>query len=174
MEAVDKVLIADEALAAIVSACAAGYPAEVCGLVGGRGAYLVEAVPVPNVTVPAPGSCGFLMDSRAQFRATRTIEGAGLDVAGIYHSHPRASAVPSDGDVRLAAYPDVAHVIVSLLDPDAPVVRAWRIIDGKVDEIELRVDPCLEAARYARGEITEDEFRHMSAVLAASQGPATH
>ncbi len=132
--------IAAEALRVIVDACRAGYPAEVCGLIGGREGRLEHAFPVPNVADPDPGRCGFVMESRGQLRAMTEIEDAGLELAGIYHSHPRDPAVPSEGDVHLAAYPDAIHVIVSLVDPRAPSARAWRIADGAAAEVTLDRD----------------------------------
>jgi proteasome lid subunit RPN8/RPN11 len=46
-------------------------------------------------------------------------------------------AYPSRTDVELAAYPEAAYLILSLADPDAPVLRAFRIRDGQVDEERL-------------------------------------
>ena len=64
---------------------------------------------------------------------------------GIVHSHTRTPARPSATDIRQAFYPDALYVLVSLAadeaDPtgDAPSVRAWRIVDGQVYEVELTV-----------------------------------
>ena len=58
---------------------------------------------------------------------------------GIYHSHPRSPAEPSQTDINLASYPHWRYLIVSLEHPDAPVVRAWRIADGQVKEEEIVV-----------------------------------
>ena len=44
-------------------------------------------------------------------------------------------------DVELAAYPDAAYLILSLADPHAPVLRAFRIRDGQVDEEPVEVSP---------------------------------
>ncbi|HLF41325.1 MAG TPA: M67 family metallopeptidase [Acidimicrobiia bacterium] len=133
-----EVAISADALALVVEHCRAEYPAEVCGFVGARDGVLVRAFPVPNVARPTPGKCGFLMDSTAQFRAMRQMEDTGLELGAIYHSHPAAPAIPSDGDVRLAAYPEAAHLVVSLLERDQPVVRAWQISDGRAQELPLR------------------------------------
>jgi proteasome lid subunit RPN8/RPN11 len=46
-------------------------------------------------------------------------------------------AYPSRTDVELAAYPDAAYLILSMADQDAPLLRAFRIQDGQVDEVEL-------------------------------------
>ena len=65
----------------------------------------------------------------------------------IYHSHVASDAYPSPTDVRLAQwhgsdpptdlYPGARYVLVSLKDREAPVVRAFRIEEGKVSEEEL-------------------------------------
>ena len=56
---------------------------------------------------------------------------------GIYHSHPKSPAEPSQTDINLAHYPHWTYLIVSLAGE--PEVRAWRIADGRVEEepIEL-------------------------------------
>jgi [CysO sulfur-carrier protein]-S-L-cysteine hydrolase len=56
---------------------------------------------------------------------------------GIYHSHPKSPAEPSQTDINLAQYPHWLYLIVSLAGD--PVVRAWRIVDGRVEEEEIVV-----------------------------------
>jgi len=70
-------------------------------------------------------------------RATNELDDEGWEVA-TYHSHPRSAAEPSQTDINLATYPDWTYLIVSL-DGD-PHVRAWRIVDGKVDEQPIEID----------------------------------
>jgi proteasome lid subunit RPN8/RPN11 len=111
------------------------------GLTGARHGVLGKAYPVPNVAEEAPGRCGFLIDARAQLRTMREIEDSGLALGAIYHSHPHAPAIPSEGDIRLAAYPEALHLIVGLRDPASPEVRAWRITDGRPGELALRIIP---------------------------------
>ena len=67
----------------------------------------------------------------------RSLDDEGWEVA-TYHSHPRSAAEPSQTDINLATYPNWTYLIVSL-DGD-PHVRAWRIVDGKVDEQPIEVD----------------------------------
>ncbi|HEX9697272.1 MAG TPA: M67 family metallopeptidase [Actinomycetota bacterium] len=137
--------------AAVLAACRTEYPHEVCGLIGARDGVLVRVWPVRNVAEPQAGACGFLMDSRAQLRAMREMEDADLELGAIYHSHPNTPAVPSDGDVRLAAYPEAAHLIASLVDPDQPEVRAWRIADGQATELTTRLIPSVSSTQLDRG-----------------------
>ena len=62
---------------------------------------------------------------------------------GIVHSHTHTPAVPSPTDVGLAFYPDALYLLVSLSDDGAArttgelSLRAWRIVDGVVDEVAL-------------------------------------
>jgi [CysO sulfur-carrier protein]-S-L-cysteine hydrolase len=57
---------------------------------------------------------------------------------GIYHSHPKSPAEPSQTDINLAQYPHWLYLIVSLAGE--PVVRAWRISDGRVEEEDIVLD----------------------------------
>lgn len=73
--------------------------------------------------------------------AANELEDDGYEV-GIYHSHPRSQAEPSQTDINLAHYPEWTYLIVSLLDREpgsGPHVRAWRIADGKVSEEPIDV-----------------------------------
>jgi proteasome lid subunit RPN8/RPN11 len=56
----------------------------------------------------------------------------------VYHSHPRSPAEPSQTDINLAPGTAWKHLIVSL--QDEPVVRAWTIGDGRVEEEDILVD----------------------------------
>ena len=78
---------------------------------------------------------GYELDHRSLFAANE-LDDAGYQV-GIYHSHPRSSAEPSQTDINLARYPDWTYWIVSL-DGD-PHIRAWRIADGRVEEEQVEI-----------------------------------
>jgi [CysO sulfur-carrier protein]-S-L-cysteine hydrolase len=68
------------------------------------------------------------------------IEDAGEELAGIYHSHTKSEAYPSQTDVNLArGWPDPLWFICSLADSDGPVLRAFAIREGNVEEVELEV-----------------------------------
>lgn len=111
-------------------------PRECCGLLGGRDAEVHCAYRVTNTE---PGVTRYLMDPEEQFRAFRDLEERGLDLVGIYHSHPATQAYPSQTDTSLAFYPDSVYLICSLQEPEQPVIRAFRILEGEIREIPIEI-----------------------------------
>ena len=79
---------------------------------------------------------GFDLDPRSLL-AANDLDGKGLGVA-VYHSHPRSPAEPSEQDRNLAQYPHWTYLIVSLAGE--PEIRAWTIVDGRVEEESLEVE----------------------------------
>lgn len=128
------------AVAAAIEHARAAWPAEICGLFGGRDHRLEQAIPVTNIADPPPGQCGFHMDPTGQLRATRDLEDQGLDVTGVYHSHPHSPPVPSAQDIALADDPDLTHLIIATGDGE-PVLAAWRITGGAAHPVTLHTDP---------------------------------
>ena len=78
---------------------------------------------------------GFDLDGPSLLAANE-LDADGHGVA-VYHSHPRSPAEPSEQDRNLAQYPHWIYLIVSLANE--PHVRAWRIVDGRVEEETLEV-----------------------------------
>jgi len=83
-------------------------PEEACGLLAGERDEVRRVIPVPNV-LHSP--VRYQMEPRSQVEAMLAIEAAGLDIVGIYHSHPRGPAGPSASDVAEAAYPEALYLI---------------------------------------------------------------
>ena len=131
--------------AAIVDRARAEYPNESCGLlVGDRaaadGGQALRYEPARN---KAASPYRYEIDPADLLRLTIETDDADEVFWGIVHSHTHTPAVPSPTDVGLAFYPDALYVLVSLSDDEAdpvtgePSVRAWRIVDGAVDEVVL-------------------------------------
>ena len=79
---------------------------------------------------------GYELDPQSLL-AANDLDDEGFDV-GVYHSHPKSPAVPSQTDINLAHYPHWRYLIVSL--DGEPEVRVWRIADGKVEEEPLDIE----------------------------------
>ncbi|MFQ5945347.1 MAG: M67 family metallopeptidase, partial [Anaerolineae bacterium] len=108
-------------------------PLEACGILAGRDGAAVRLYRARNADESAST---YRMDPQEQFEIFRDLEDRGLEIWGIYHSHPRTAAYPSATDVRLAYYPDAYHFIVSLAGPE-PIIRSFRIgPDGSSEVIE--------------------------------------
>jgi len=110
-------------------------PNECCGMIASRDGEAVAIHPAVN---KAHSALRYEIDGMEQYRIQSAIEDAGHDLGAIYHSHTRTAPEPSETDINLAFYPDALYVIVGVRDAEAEV-RAWRIADGRVAEVELAV-----------------------------------
>ena len=109
-------------------------PNECCGYLRARDGRVEEVVRATN---ERNSRYGYELDHRSLFRVNE-LDDEGFQV-GIYHSHPRSPAEPSQTDINLAHYPGWTYWIVSL-ENEEPDVRAWRIADGRVEEESVEVD----------------------------------
>jgi proteasome lid subunit RPN8/RPN11 len=127
-----------ETMCAHVESC---RPLEGCGLLAGKGDLVAEVLLMAN---QAQSRTIFRMDPVEQIRAFRWLEVNGLDLVGIYHSHPAGpetsvprSNGPSATDIAEATYPAVNLIWAR---PDA----VWRaggywIENGHAWEVELTI-----------------------------------
>jgi proteasome lid subunit RPN8/RPN11 len=121
----------------MVAHARADLPDECCGMIGGRDG---EATSVVRVENSAHSPLRYEMDPQGQFDALKSIEDAGDELIGIYHSHTRSAAYPSQTDVNEARmWPEQVYVIVSLEDEEAPDVKAYDLADLKIADVDLDV-----------------------------------
>lgn len=111
-------------------------PNECCGIVAGKDG---KATRLYRITNTQKSPYRYNMDPKELLHAYREIEDNGWEILALYHSHPHSEAYPSQTDLRLATWPDAYYVLVSLMDKDSPDVRAFTMLDGRIDEHELRV-----------------------------------
>lgn len=109
-------------------------PLESCGILAGTDGRVEAVHEMTNADASAEH---FNLIPREQFDVVRRMRADGHEMLAIYHSHPASPAWPSEEDIRLALTPDVAYVIVSLAEPNGPVVRGFHINDGTVTQVEL-------------------------------------
>jgi proteasome lid subunit RPN8/RPN11 len=110
---------------------------ERCGLLAGRDGVITHAYPARNAA--SDPATRYEIAPEELFRMMREIRGAGLQLLGIYHSHPNGANEPSPTDIQRAYYPDAAYLIVSPQpDAEAPV-RAFSIRDGDVLELQISI-----------------------------------
>ena len=126
-------IIAKEALIEIIEH-ARGKSFEVCGLLAGTDSRIDTVYRMAN-TEEKPET-GYFMDPKEQLNIMKEIRKQGLELLGIYHSHPVSPAYPSPRDVEQAFYSEVSYLIVSLFKKE-PEVRAFRIEAGKIREEKI-------------------------------------
>jgi proteasome lid subunit RPN8/RPN11 len=114
-------------------------PNEACGLLAGKGDRVTHVLPAQNVAEDP--TVEYLMDPQEQLRHFQAIEEHELKLLAIYHSHPASTAYPSPTDLSRALYPEATYVIVSLLQSDDPVLRAFRMVDNEITEVGFEVIP---------------------------------
>lgn len=111
-------------------------PNEACGIIAGVDGRATKLYRAINAEA---SPYRYSVDAKDLLRIYREADDNGWEFLVIYHSHTHTEAYPSPTDVRLAAWPDAYYVLVSLMDEQNPVVRAYRINDGAVTEHDLKI-----------------------------------
>jgi len=111
----------------------AAYPSEGCGVLLGRRdgtrMLIVDATSARNMWTERSAD-RYDLDPGDFLRADRDARSRGLDVSGIWHSHPDHPARPSEFD-RDHAWPGLSYVIVSVEGGRVADTRSWRLSDDR-------------------------------------------
>jgi proteasome lid subunit RPN8/RPN11 len=130
------VVIPREFADAITRHARADYPNECCGLFAVNGDAVTKLYPAENIH---HSPLRFEIDGLFVMKTNDEIETSGATL-GLYHSHTKSPAYPSQTDVNFAElWPGAIWLIVSLADQDSPDLRAFRIDGSEVEEIGLTV-----------------------------------
>jgi proteasome lid subunit RPN8/RPN11 len=117
-----------------------GNEEEVCGILGGQYASdhsVVESVHAAKNIADAP-EARYYIDPEEQLAITETIEAAGQEIVGFYHSHPAGPTRPSETDADRATWPDRSYVIVAL--NGYPYVGSWRWGNDEFEQEQVAID----------------------------------
>jgi proteasome lid subunit RPN8/RPN11 len=68
----------------------------------------------------------YLLDPDDFLAAESQARKSGLDVVGVWHSHPDHPASPSQTDLE-RAWPGYSYVIVAVTEDGLPEIRSWRL-----------------------------------------------
>jgi proteasome lid subunit RPN8/RPN11 len=118
----------------ILAHALADAPLEACGLIAmDREGRMVRAYPARN-TSDTPMTA-FTLDPDDHHAAIVDAESRGWRIGGVYHSHPRGSAIPSPIDLRAPTDREWIHLIIGLGTRE-PEVRGWRITDDAAAEVQ--------------------------------------
>ncbi len=113
---------------------AAQAPLEACGMLAGKQDSVETVLRVRNAE---QSPVRFRMDAQEQYNAFEWIDANGLDLVGIFHSHPSGPETASPTDIAEAAY-DVVHIIWSRPERTWNARGFW-IEKGEVTEVTLQV-----------------------------------
>ncbi|HMK52638.1 MAG TPA: M67 family metallopeptidase [Thermodesulfobacteriota bacterium] len=111
-------------------------PLECCGILGGKKRTVEKAFELQNAE---ESPVLYSMAPHEQMKVFEEMEKESMEMIAIYHSHPNTVPFPSVTDVKLAFYPDVSCIIISLKEEENPVMRAFQISKKAIylEEIEV-------------------------------------
>lgn len=109
-------------------------PLEACGLLAGRNTQVWAVLFVRN---QAQSPREFVMDPIEQLRALEWIDDNGLDLLGIFHSHPAGPETVSETDIARAAY-EAVQVVWARTRGEWQARGFW-IEGGLVREVALEI-----------------------------------
>ena len=109
------------------------YPNECCGVLLGRiedsRKAVVELRAMENTREDSPRT-RYLISSRELLEAEKAARARGLDIVGVYHSHPDHPARPSEFD-REHAFPWYSYIIVSVHGGNPVDLASWTLRDDR-------------------------------------------
>jgi proteasome lid subunit RPN8/RPN11 len=123
------------ALEPILRHCQEAYPLECCGLLVGTAEgelrVALEAPRAANLETERPAD-RYTLDPNAFVEADRDARARGLDVVGIYHSHPDHPSRPSTLDLE-RAWEGYSYLIVEVTRGGVASYQSWVKRDGRFD-----------------------------------------
>ena len=110
------------------------YPEEGAGLILGRvqgeDRNAQQLLPLKNEFEANSRHNRYLIRPEEMMNAELKAEALGLDIIGVFHSHPNHPAVPSDFD-RERALPWNSYVITRVDEDGASESRSWRLSEER-------------------------------------------
>ena len=110
-----------------------GYPLETCGLLLGttnnNQREVIAACQARNLNRDRAGD-RFEIDPDDFMAADTAVRHVGLEVVGVWHSHPDHPAEPSETD-RASAWPNWSYLILSVTATGVAASRSWALTTGR-------------------------------------------
>ena len=131
----NPIRVQDGVLFALQAHAQGGPDHERCGLLAGCEGVITRVLHAHNIA--ADPATQYEIAPAELFHLMREIRAAGLQLLGIYHSHPHGANEPSRTDIARAYYPEAAYFIISPQPHEEKPVRAFAIRDGVVSELDI-------------------------------------
>ncbi|MDI7261710.1 MAG: M67 family metallopeptidase [Thermodesulfobacteriota bacterium] len=110
-------------------------PLECCGILSGRDKTVEKVFELQN---SEKSPIRYSISPQEQLEVFKEMEKEAMEMVAIYHSHTHTIPFPSETDVRMAFYPEVSSIIISLKEEDA-VVKAFLIREDVIHPEEIEV-----------------------------------
>lgn len=124
-------------------------PREACGVLLGevvRGERQVRRLTIGKNLAEEPDR--FFLDPVHLMRQAEHTDADGLEILGVWHSHPDQPASPSRLDAE-GSQPGWTQLIARVDDGVLTDLKAWDTVDGELEESKVFMDPSLEASKDA-------------------------
>jgi len=120
---------------AIARHAQAEHPYECCGLMLGRleddgRKVVLDLFPISNEREDDARHNRYLIGPMEMLRGERHARSVGLDIVGIYHSHPDVPSVPSQFDLD-HAWPTYSYVIITSTATVPGELNSWLLRDDR-------------------------------------------
>lgn len=129
-----KLVISQTLLKAIQRHGAQSYPEEGAGVILGEvrsdARYAEEILPLSNSYEADSRHNRYLIEATDILRAEQKAEEMGLDVIGIFHSHPDHPAEPSEFDLQWGL-PWYSYLITRVESEGARESKSWRLNEDR-------------------------------------------
>ena len=136
-------LIEEESLRQMIRDAEQSFPDECCGFFFGSEVgddrHVLKVIPVHNAK-EGDKRRRFLISGKDYVAAEKFADENGLQLLGIYHSHPGHTPIPSEHD-REAAQPYFSYVIISVMNGLFSSLRSWRLNESA----EFEEEKCKES-----------------------------
>lgn len=116
-----------------------GYPHEICGLLLGKNEtsrVVTEVFECGNLNKLKPET-RYDMDPKDYMKGEALARQRGLEVLGIFHSHPDHPDKASETD-RQAAWPGFSYIIMSIQNGKYTSMRSW-VLDDQSQFLEEEI-----------------------------------
>jgi proteasome lid subunit RPN8/RPN11 len=119
----------------------AAYPGEGAGFLLGADGDVNEVLPLDNAREEEARHNRFLLTPEDYLKAEMKAMELGVDLIGVFHSHPDCPNVPSEYD-REWAQPFFSYVISRVDQGKAVSHRSWKLLEDRTkyeeEEIEIK------------------------------------
>jgi proteasome lid subunit RPN8/RPN11 len=129
----------------ITSLAEDAYPYEGCGLLVGvaenEDNIVHAAITVPNVwAVKEERRVRFRIDEMDLVNAELEAAEKGLDIIGIFHSHPDHPPIASQRDLAWATWPGYSYLITEVREGRSGQHRSWQLLPDRSGFNEEEID----------------------------------